>query len=75
MRRSSVGVLVVVLVVFTGCNSKSTPGGPGATSSTAHKPVYGQAVDTFSLSVPTLATTYALTARTCRKRGENRMQD
>jgi hypothetical protein len=56
MTRSFTGFLVLGLVAFTGCN-QGTPGGPGAADKGAKKSVYGQADDTFSLSVPTLSTT------------------
>jgi hypothetical protein len=49
------GLLLMTLVAFTGCN-QGTPGGPGATDPNTKKPVYGQADDTFNLSVPLLAT-------------------
>lgn len=49
------GLLLMTLVAFTGCN-QGTPGGPGATDPNARKPVYGQADDTFNLSVPLLST-------------------
>jgi hypothetical protein len=50
MKRSFAGVLV--LVAFTGCNGKSAPGGPGVSNPTTKGPVYGQADDTFTLSMP-----------------------
>jgi hypothetical protein len=56
MKRSFAGLLVIALVAFTGCD-RGTRGGPGATDSTAKKPVYGQADDTFNLIVPHLSTT------------------
>ena len=48
-------VLLMTLVAFTGCN-QGTSGGPGATDPNAKKPVYGEADDTFNLSVPLLST-------------------
>jgi len=48
-------LLALALVAFTGCN-QGTPGGPGATDPKARKALYGQADDTFNLSVPTLST-------------------
>jgi hypothetical protein len=55
MKRSFIGVLAIALVALTGCN-RGTPGGPGASDPTAKQPLYGQANDTFNLSVPTLST-------------------
>ncbi len=43
---------VLFLLAFTGCNTKSTPGGPGATDQGGKKPLYGEADNTFNLSVP-----------------------
>jgi hypothetical protein len=59
MKRSLAGLLLMALVAFTGCNwgTKATPGGPGATNTSAKAPLYGQADDTFNLSVPFLSTT------------------
>ena len=48
MKSSFAGLAVMTLAVLTGC-SQGTPGGPGATGKT---PAYGQADDTFNLSVP-----------------------
>lgn len=45
----------MALLAVTGCN-QGTPGGPGTSDPTAKKPLYGQASDTFNLSVPTLST-------------------
>jgi uncharacterized membrane protein len=56
MKRSIVGLLVLGLAAFTGCNN-GTPGGPGATDKDAKKPLYGQAENTFNLSVPGRSTT------------------
>jgi hypothetical protein len=50
------GFLLLALVAFTGCN-QGTPGGPGTTDKTAKKPIYGEADETFNLSVPMLSTT------------------
>jgi hypothetical protein len=55
MKRSFIGLLALALVTFTGCN-RGTPGGPGTTDSKARRSLYGQADDTFNLSVPTLST-------------------
>ena len=51
MKSSFVGLLVLAFVASTGCN-QGTPGGPGAAAPEAKKPLYGQADDTFDLSVP-----------------------
>ncbi len=58
MKRSFAGLLVVALVAFAGCNwgTTGTPGGPAATNTSAKAPLYGQADDTFNLSVPILST-------------------
>jgi uncharacterized membrane protein len=53
MKRLLAGLLAMVAV--TGCN-QGTPGGPGASGPDAKKPLYGQAEDTFNLSVPTMST-------------------
>jgi uncharacterized membrane protein len=55
MKSSFAGLVVMALVAFTGCN-RGTPGGPGATDPSAKKPAFGQADDTFNLSVPYLST-------------------
>jgi hypothetical protein len=57
MKSSIVGLLVVALLAFTGCSNSGTPGGPGATDKDAKKPLYGQADNTFNLSVPGRSTT------------------
>jgi uncharacterized membrane protein len=46
----------MALVGFTGCD-KGTPGGHLSSDPSAKAPVYGQADDTFNLSVPHLSTT------------------
>jgi len=51
MNRSFVTLLVLGLIAFSGCN-KGTPGGQGATDPGARKSFYGQADNTFNLSVP-----------------------
>lgn len=51
MRSSPAGFVVMTLAALAGC-SQGTPGGPGTTDK---KPVYGQADDTFNLSVPVLS--------------------
>ena len=45
---------MITLAALTGC-SQGTPGGPGTTDTTAKKPTYGQADDTFNLSVPVMS--------------------
>lgn len=45
----------MTLMALSGCNQQGTPGGPGATNTSAKKPVYGQADDTFNLSVPVMS--------------------
>jgi len=55
MKSSFAGLVVMALVAFTGCN-RGTPGGPGATDATPKKPAFGQADDTFNLSVPYMST-------------------
>lgn len=55
MKRSFAGFLVLGLAAFMGCD-KGTQGGHVATDASARTPVYGQADDTFNLSVPHLAT-------------------
>lgn len=44
----------MTLAALIGCN-QGTPGGPGAADPSAKKPAYGQANDTFNLSVPAMA--------------------
>lgn len=56
MKRSFTGLLVAALVAAAGC-SQGKPGGPGAADPSAKKPLFGQAKETFTLSVPTLSTT------------------
>lgn len=45
---------VITLAAVVGC-TQGTPGGPGTTDTTAKKPTYGQADDTFNLSVPVMS--------------------
>lgn len=52
MKTLSVGLFVLTLAAVTGCN-QGTPGGPGTTE---EPPTFGQADDTFNLSVPILST-------------------
>lgn len=57
MKITIAGLLMLLLVAFTGCNL-GTRGGPGATDPNAKRPIlYGQSDDTFNLSVPILSTT------------------
>ena len=56
MKKQIASLLVLALVGFTGCNPAGTSGGPGASNSNAKKPAIGQADDTFTLGMPTLAT-------------------
>jgi len=57
MKRTIVGLLVGALVAIAGCSNNGTPGGPGATGKDAKKPLYGEADNTFNLTVPTRSTT------------------
>jgi hypothetical protein len=56
MKRSFAGLLVLALVTLTGC-SQGTSGGPGVTNPPQKQPTYGEADDTFNLSVPLMSTT------------------
>jgi len=50
--------IALLMLVAAGCN-ESTPGGPGVqpnTTTTAHKPVIGEAEQTFTLTAPQLST-------------------
>jgi hypothetical protein len=47
---------MAALISTIGCDQSSTPGGPGATNSSAKKPMLGQTDDTFTLSAPSLST-------------------
>jgi hypothetical protein len=51
MKSLFAGLVVMTLATLTGC-SQGTPGGPGTTEK---KPAFGQADDTFNLSVPVLS--------------------
>ena len=53
-RTFAVGIMTLATAI--GC-TQGTPGGPGMTDTTTKKPVYGQADDTFNLSVPSLSST------------------
>ena len=56
MKRSFAGLLALAMVAFTGCN-QGTPGGPGVTNPPQKQPAYGEADNTFNLSVPRMSTT------------------
>ncbi len=80
MKRLYGGLLVAALVAFTGCNGKSTSGGPGATHTGSGKGTQlGQADNSFKLSTPTLATklkqSESKVAALGIKRGKNFDQD
>jgi uncharacterized membrane protein len=62
VKKSFVGLAGTALIVICGC-TQGIPGGPGAqparppvTNQTANKPIVGEAKETFTLSVPLLAT-------------------
>ncbi len=64
MKKSFAGFAGAALIVICGCN-QGTPGGPGVqqqpvnkpvVNQTANKPIIGEAKETFTLSVPLLAT-------------------
>jgi hypothetical protein len=56
MKRSLAGSLALALVTLTGCN-QGTPGGSGITNPPQKQPAYGEAENTFKLSVPRMSTT------------------
>jgi uncharacterized membrane protein len=57
MKNPLMALLATAIVALVGCN-QGTPGGEGVTTSPPHKPpVYGEAEDTFNLSVPRMSTT------------------
>jgi uncharacterized membrane protein len=61
MKKLLVSLLVMALVPLIGCESKSSPGGPGATRTTdrgtgAHTTAAGKSEDTFTIATPTLTT-------------------
>jgi uncharacterized membrane protein len=73
-------LLVAAVVAFTGCNGKSTSGGPGATNKESSKGTHvGQTDNSFKLSTPTLATKLKQSenkvATISIKRGKNFDQD
>jgi hypothetical protein len=56
MKRSSVGLLAMAMVAFSGC-SQAVPGGPGVATPSQKGPAYGEAEKTFNLTVPHMSTT------------------
>lgn len=56
MTRSFSGLLMMALVAMSGCE-RGTSGGPGVTNPPHMQPVYGEADETFNLSVPMMSTT------------------
>ena len=55
MKSSLASLAVMTLVALTGC-TQGTPGGPGTIGTSGKEPAYGQAEDTFNLSVPMMST-------------------
>ena len=51
MKISFAGLAVMLLTTIPAC-TQGTPGGPGTTDTKAKKPAFGQADDTFNLTVP-----------------------
>lgn len=76
MKKSFAGLALMALVAFTGCN-QGTPGGPGAPGKDAKKPLYGQAENTFNLSVSALSMKQGETKEVMIgiKRGKNLDED
>ena len=56
MKKRFAGLTVLTLAALGGC-TQGTPGGVGATSTTANRPAFGQAEETFNLSVPLMSST------------------
>jgi uncharacterized membrane protein len=81
MKRLVAGFLAVGFLGLAGCDTHSTPGGPGASNSTGSntKPTFGQADDTFTLSTPSLSTSIkqgeAKNVNIDIKRGKNFNED
>jgi hypothetical protein len=80
VKRLCATLVVAAFVALTGCNGKSTPGGPGATNTTTGKGTHlGQEDNSFKLSTPTLATrlkqSESKVASIGIKRGKNFDQD
>lgn len=65
MKRMGAALAVAALIALAGCN-KGTEGGPGATKA-SNRGGFGQAEDTFSLTVPSLSTKL--------KQGESKVVD
>lgn len=78
MYRLMNSLLVLPLAVALGC-TQGTAGGPGAEDKSAEKPVYGQAENTFNLSVPVMSSSLQQGVATDStigiKRAENFSQD
>jgi hypothetical protein len=78
MKTSFAGLAVMTLAALTGC-SQGTPGGPGTTDTGGKKPAYGQADDTFNLSVPLMSSSLQqgeqMEATVSIKRGKNFDED
>jgi uncharacterized membrane protein len=55
MKRFCATFLAIAVAAIAGCD-RGTPGGPGASDTPTKRPVVSTADDTFTLSVPTLAT-------------------
>jgi hypothetical protein len=71
MKSLLAGVAVMTLAALTGCD-QGTPGGPGTTEK---KPAYGQADDTFNLSVPVLSSSLQQGAQTVATVGIKRAKN
>ena len=56
MKTSFAALLALALFTLTGCNP-GTPGGSGITNPPQKPPAYGEAENTFKLSVPRMSTT------------------
>ncbi len=56
MRGSFTSLLMMTMVVCSGCG-QAVPGGPGVTKPSQRQPAYGEADNTFNLSVPHMSTT------------------
>ena len=54
MRISFASFVVVIFATINGC-TQGTPGGPGTTDTSVKKPAFGQADDTFNLTVPVMS--------------------
>lgn len=55
MKKSLTGALLMALVALAGCE-RGTSGGPGVSNPPQKQPVYGEADDTFNLSMPLMST-------------------